>query len=280
VRPLSGIPYHPFPTIDLGPVPIRVFGLMVAIGMLTGILLAARRNARYGIPRADTERVAYWLIGAGLVGARLLWVVTHLKDIHNPLDVVAVWDGGLQFSGGLIAAVLLAPFLTRRWPRGSRWALLDGTVLGLAVGQAIGRIGCYSVGEHLGGPTDFFLGIHYLGGRTIEGPLTTGTTYHNTALYEIIWLLPIIAALFWLDRRRVTAGTLTAVFCLAYGVARFSTDFLRIYDKTVLGLTGAQYMCIALVLFAGWILLTARRREARNQEQEEQEEPDEAPAVA
>jgi phosphatidylglycerol:prolipoprotein diacylglycerol transferase len=277
---VSGIPYHPFPTIDLGPVPIRVFGLMVAIGMLTGIMLAARRNARLGIPRADTERVAYWLIGAGLVGARLLWVFTHLKEIHNPVDVIAVWDGGLQFSGGLIAAVLLAPFLTRKWSVSSRWVLLDGTVLGLAVGQAIGRIGCYAVGEHLGGPTDFPLGIRYLGGRVIEGPLTVGTTYHDTALYEIIWLLPIIGALFWLDRRPTKAGTLTAAFCLAYGVLRFATDFLRINDKTVLGLTGAQYMCIALVAFGAWVLLRARRRPAPVEDEPDGAEPDGAPAVA
>jgi phosphatidylglycerol:prolipoprotein diacylglycerol transferase len=275
VRPLSGIPYHPFPTIDLGPVPIRVFGLMVAIGMLTGIVLAARRNARYGIERAETERVAYWLIGAGLIGARLLWVATHLKEIHNPIDVIAVWDGGLQFSGGLIAAVLLAPLLTRKWPASSRWLLLDGTVLGLAVGQAIGRIGCYAVGEHLGGPTNFFLGINYLGGKVIEGPLTVGVTYHNTALYEIIWLLPVIAVLFWLDRRETRAGTLTAVFVISYGVLRFATDFLRAYDKTVLGLTGAQYLCIALVLFGAWVLAFPRRRPVPVEE-----EPDEAPAVA
>lgn len=256
---VTGIPYYTFPTIQVGPLTIRVFGLMVALGMLIGIMVAARRNERFGVPRQDTERVGFLLVVAGLVGARLLWVVTNLEAIETPLDIIAVWEGGLQFTGGFVTAVFLAPVLTRSWPGTQRWVLLDGAIIGLAIGQAIGRIGCYAVGEHLGGPTDFLLGVTYLGGVTIEGPLEIGVTYHNTALYEILWLLPLIVLLLWLDRRGVRPGIVSAVFVLWYGTMRFLTDFLRTYDETLLGLTGAQYMSVALVVFGIWLLLRGTR---------------------
>lgn len=257
---LAGIPYETFPTIQLGPLTVRVFGLMVALGMITGILVAARRNERYGVPRGETERVGFWLVVVGLVGARAGWVLTNLERIESPIDVIAVWEGGLQFTGGFVAAALLAPVLTRSWPPGKRWHFLDGAVLGLAIGQLIGRVGCYAVGEHLGGPTDFFLGVTYQGGVTIEGPLEVGVTYHNTALYEILWLVPIIVILVLLDRRGSAAGSMTAIFSIWYGTFRFLTDFLREYDATVLGLTGAQYASIALVAVGIWLLATRSRR--------------------
>lgn len=259
---VAGIPYETFPTIEIGPLTIRVFGLMVALGMVVGIIVAARRNERFGVPRGETERVGFWLVVVGLVGARLAWVLTNLEQIESPIDVIAVWEGGLQFTGGFVAAALLAPVLTRSWPSGRRWVFLDGAVLGLAVGQMIGRVGCYAVGEHLGGPTDFFLGVTYQGGVTIEGPLDIGVTYHNTSLYEILWLIPIILILVVLDRRDARPGIMTAIFCIWYGTFRFLTDFLREYDTTVFGLTGAQYGSLALIAVGIWVLATTSRREA------------------
>ena len=257
---VAGIPYETFPTIEIGPLTIRVFGLMVALGMIVGIIVAARRNERFGVPRGETERVGFWLVVIGLVGARLLWVLSNLERIDSPIDVIAVWEGGLSFTGGFVAAALAAPLLTRGWPKGRRWVFLDGAVLGLAIGQAIGRIGCYAVGEHLGGPTDFFLGVTFQGGDVIEGPLEIGVTYHNTALYEFLWLIPIIVALLVLDRRGVRPGIMTATFAVCYGTLRFLTDFLRINDATVLGLTGAQYGSLLLVAVGIWLFATASRR--------------------
>src|SRR5680860_109718 len=116
--------------------------------------------------------------------------------------------------------------------------MLDGSALGLTVGAALGRIGCYAVGEHLGGPTGFFLATRYQGGETREGPLVVGQAIHNTALYEMISLAVLALVLAWLlYRRRSTPGTALGVFLVWYSLARFGTDFLRAYDETVLGLT-------------------------------------------
>lgn len=262
---VSGIPFPTFPAIELGPLRLMTFGLFVAIGVIVGVYVAARRNERYGIRRGETERVALILVGLGFVGARLLWVATHWSEITSPLDVIAVWEGGLQFTGGFIVAILLAPLVTRKWPKDRRWELLDGAVLGLAVGQAIGRLGCVAVGEHLGGPTDFFLGWTYTGGTVIEGPLEVGVTYHNAAIYEILWLIPIILVLLYLDKKQAPAGVMAGSFAVMYGVARFLTDFTRINDRTLYGLTGAQYMTIALTLFGIWVLWFSLRRHRNEQ---------------
>lgn len=256
---LAAIPYTTFPEIDLGFVSIRTFGLMVALGVMVGTVIASRLGERWGIPADDTIGLATRLVVAGVIGARITWVLTHLDQIDSPVDVVAVWEGGLQFSGGFLAAIVVGLPTFRKWSRGTRWRMLDGLALGLAVGLAFGRIGCYAVGEHLGGPTGFFLGTRYDGGDTREGPPAIGTVIHNTSLYEFLFLLVIAALLWWLLRRKAVAGSMIGWFCVMYAVGRFSTDFVRTYDDTVLGLTGAQWMCVALFP-AGLIILVKVRR--------------------
>ena len=258
---LAAIPYTTFPEISLGPVSLRTFGLLVALGVVVGAMVAARLGERLGVPSDETISLATRLVIAGVVGARLTWVLTHLSEIDSPLDVIAVWKGGLQFSGGFLLAIVVGLPVFRRWDRLTRWRMLDRIVAGLTIGLAVGRVGCYSVGEHLGATsTSFFLATRYDGGDTREGPPEIGQAIHNTALYELLHLLVLFALLAWLLRRRAAPGTLVGTFCVWYGVARFSTDFLRGYDDTVLGLTGAQWMSVALVPVGLYILGRVRPR--------------------
>ncbi|HEX6263113.1 MAG TPA: prolipoprotein diacylglyceryl transferase family protein [Actinomycetota bacterium] len=257
---LGAIPYRSLPEIPLGPISLKTFGLMVALGVLVGVALAARHAGSRGHSGEEVTRLAVVMVVTGFVGARLAWVLSHLDQIESPLDVLAVWEGGLAFTGGFVAATAVAVFALRRWPRTKRWEVADGMALGLTVGLAIGRLGCLAVGEHLGGPTGFFLGMRYEGGATIEGPLEVGVVYHSTALYEALHLVALAALLWWLLRPgRVPPGTAITVFALWYGTARFLTDFLRAYDREVLGLTGAQWACLALLVAGAWAALRLRR---------------------
>jgi len=263
------IPYRTFPGFDIGPLTIRTFGLMVGLGMLVGSIVFIRHVSRAGIESKRLERLALWTIVLGLIGSRIAFVLTDLDSFADrPWAVVALWEGGIQFSGGFIVAIVYLLWWLRRNRDVSGLLVSDGMVLGLSVGLAIGRVGCYAVGEHLGGTTDFFLAVHYLGGETREGPIPIGARIHNTALYEMLLLLPLIALLLWMARRGVPKGWMTATFLIWYGVQRFATDFLRAYDRTVLGLTGAQYVCIGMfvagVAFAVW--LRRRDRVARVEE--------------
>ena len=143
--------------------------------------------------------------------------------------------------------------------------MIDGAAIGLAVGLMGGRIGCYAVGEHLGGTTSFPLGITYRGtpGDTIEGPLTVGETYWALPVLEFLYVGVILAIMLVVDRSgRRGAGTLAGIFCVGYAVCRFASDFLREYDPTVYGFTGAQYMTMVLLPVGVFFLLTATRRES------------------
>ncbi len=139
--------------------------------MLIGAWFAARYAEEWGIPRDDTYRLATWMVLAGIIGSRITWVLTHLDEVDSPLDVIAIWEGGLQFSGGFVFGVIAGYPIYSKWDRLTRWHSLDGYAYGLTIGLAIGRIACYSVGEHFGSETSFFLGTRYEGGDVREGAL-------------------------------------------------------------------------------------------------------------
>jgi phosphatidylglycerol:prolipoprotein diacylglycerol transferase len=267
----AAIPYTTFPSIELGPITLRTFGLFVALGVLVGAWLAAGYAERFGVERDETYRVATWMVLAGIIGSRLTWAATHTDQIDNPIDVIAIWEGGIQFSGGFIAALIVGLPFFRRWPRLVRWRVLDGYAYGLAVGLAFGRVGCYSVGEHFGRTTDFFLASRYDGGEVREPflddvPLTVGTTFHNTSLYELLYLLAlfgVMSLVLWRSRRsgkELATGTLVGLFVLVYGVCRFASDSLRVNDERVAGMTGAQWMSLVMIPAGVFILWKVRPR--------------------
>lgn len=264
---LAAIPYTTFPTISLGPLNLRTFGFVVAIGVLIGAWLAARYGEEHGIPRDTTYSLAMRMVVAGVVGARITWVLSHLDSVDSPIDAIAIWKGGLQFSGGFVFAVMAGYPVYRHWNRLTRWHSLDGYAYGLAVGLGIGRIACYSVGEHFGRRTSFALGVRYDGGSVRESTLgglrlEPGMVFHQTALYELIHLAALFGVLTWLlylRKQRPGPGTAMAIFCGWYGVARFASDSLRVNDERVLGLTGAQYLCLVLVPTCAWIWFRVRK---------------------
>jgi phosphatidylglycerol---prolipoprotein diacylglyceryl transferase len=268
---LAAIPYTTFPDIELGPITLRTFGLMVGVGVVLGAWIAARTiEATAGVAREETYSMATRLVVAGVVGARLTFVASNWDTVESPIDVIAVWEGGLQFSGGFLGAIIFGLPFFRRWDRLTRWKVIDGFAYGLSIGLAIGRIGCYSVGEHFGRTTSFFLGVRYDGGSTREGlePLFptpadlqadgVGTVFHHTALYELLYLLVLFGVLTLVRRRQPPTGTLIGIFCFVYGACRFVTDGLRVNDKRVLGLTGAQYFALGLVVASAWIWFLVR----------------------
>lgn len=255
------IPYRSFPTVELGPLTLHTFGLATAAGVLIGFHLLQVHGRDHGLDLASLSRLATRLVVAGVIGARAAYVLSRAGHfLGRPLDAFAIWDGGLQFFGGLVAGVAVLWWWLRANRGVSALVVADGIAFALAAGLAAGRAGCFAVGEHLGGTTRFPLGIRYLGGRTIEGPLAVGTTVHSTALYEAVGVLVLVGVLTRLRRRPVPAGTMLAVAALWYGGQRFLTDFLRAYDRRFLGLTTAQFACVGLVLVGAGMRLRLRGR--------------------
>lgn len=264
---LAAIPYTTFPTIALGPLELRTFGFVVAVGVLIGAWLAARYAEEHGVDRDSTYSLAMRMVLAGVIGSRITWVASHLDELDNPWQAFAIWEGGLQFSGGFIFAVIAGYPVYRHWSRLTRWHSLDGYAFGLAAGLGIGRIACYSVGEHFGRQTSFFLGVRYDGGEVRESrlgdvPLVEGMVFHHTALYELMYMAVIFAAIgyvLYIRKPRPAPGLAMALFTGLYGISRFLSDTLRVNDDRVLGLTGAQFMCLALLPTSAWIFFRVRK---------------------
>ena len=170
------------------------------------------------------------------------------------MDAIAIWQGGLQFSGGFVFAVIAGYPVYRHWNRLTRWHSLDGYAYGLSIGLGIGRIGCYAVGEHFGSLTSFPLAVRYDGGTVREDflgtvPLEPGHGVPpDRALRAHLHGGAVRAA----QRRALRAEAAARARASPWrsspastGWPASSSDSLRVNDETLLGLTGAQYLCLA-----------------------------------
>lgn len=273
---LAAIPYKTIPVIEIGPFPLRVFGLLVAVGMVLGVWFGAAHGEAYGVSRDTAYSIGTRMVIAGIVGSRLTWVLTHLDEIDNPVDVIAVWEGGLQFAGGFLAAIAIGLPTFLKWERLQRWQLLDGYAVAVVIGAAFGRLGCLAVGEHFGGESSFFLATRWEGAIALpEGeqalreqalglgpdatPIVPGTSFLNPSLYECITLFLLVGVLWWVLRRvRPAPGTVLGLFLIGYAVQRFTWDTMRVNDERVAGMTGAQWMCLAMVPVGIYMLTRVR----------------------
>lgn len=252
--PLAVIPWFELPSLSLGDVTIQSFGVLSALGILAGALLAARGARELGRDPQVILDFAVVGVAAGVIAGHLVHLLFyHPEELEDPWRILKVWEG-LSSMGGLLGAVVAAVV----WFRVKRLRFTDyadALALGTAPGWGIARLGCFTVHDHPGAHTDFFLAV-----RFPDGPR------HDLGLYEAIVLLSLGAALWALHRRGALRGRLLPLLAVAYGVARFLLDFLRATDVAYadarhLGLTFAQYTAVVLVAWGAVGL--ARRRVSR-----------------
>jgi phosphatidylglycerol---prolipoprotein diacylglyceryl transferase len=242
------------PEIDIGPLTLQTFGICFALAFIAAGAVAARRLKELGRPTDWAwEMILAALIG-GVVGARLDYILENWDEVSD--DVVGnifsgsglVWYGGAI--GGAIAVVLWA------WRRGMlNIGLLDLTAVPLALGYAIGRIGC-----QVSGDGDY--GIEWDGPWAMsypDGTVPTDATVHPTPIYETL-AMGTAALVLWQWRDRFRPGILFAIYLMFAGLERLLVEFIRRNDEVLVGLTEAQLISIAM-LAAGsvWIGRAARR---------------------
>ncbi len=241
------IPYYIFEhTIYLFDViPIRLWGLMVALGFLAGFFVAQKEAARKGLNVEVFHDLFVYIFLGGLVGARIWYVLFYWpEDTPRTLyEMIAFWNGGMAFFGGFLAA-LAAGYLFTRLRQLSFLQYADAVMPGLVIGHAIGRIGCYLTGLHLGIQTTVPWALYVMNGDM------AGELRHPVVLYEIIYLVAIFIILIKLRSRLTHPGTMVAAYSVLYGTARFANDFFRdaAMDPHYIGLTATQYGLMAIAL--------------------------------
>jgi phosphatidylglycerol:prolipoprotein diacylglycerol transferase len=225
---------------QLGPFSLRWYGLLIAVAVLLGLLLATRLGKQRGIDPALIADLLPILVLAAVIGARLYYVTFEWRQYQlNWLDALAIWRGGIAIHGALIGGTL-AVILYSRWRRIAFWTLLDVLLPSVALGQAIGRWGNFFNSEAFGLPTDlpWKLTIPYAN-RPVE--FLDQSTFHPTFLYESLWNLGVLVVLLVLFERGVRGkinlpvGAISCFYLVAYSLGRFWIEGLRIDPLCLMG---------------------------------------------
>jgi phosphatidylglycerol:prolipoprotein diacylglycerol transferase len=247
--------------IQLGPVRIGWYGLMYIFGFLASYLLVLYQIKRrdFGFSREEVEDLFVYLVLGLIIGARLGYILFYDLALYlsKPLEIFAIWHGGMSFHGGLIGLVLAGILVARRKKK-SFWKMADLFIVTAPIGLGLGRIGNFINGELYGRMTQVPWGIIFPRG----GPLPR----HPSQLYECALEGLVLFTVLWsLKDRKLPSGGLLAVFLILYGIFRFAVEFLREPDSQlgfVLGPLTMGQLLSSFMVVAGIILYFFLRSQA------------------
>jgi prolipoprotein diacylglyceryl transferase len=214
--------------VRLGPFFVHAYGVAYVFAVAAAILVTRVRWEKRGGSRDLVYEVAMWGFPAGLIGARIYFLVTSWDQVPKHWwGPFAIWQGGLGIWGGILAGTLAGLWVLRR--RGADIpAFMDCAAPALLVAQAIGRIGNYFNQELFGGPTTLPWGLEIDPAHRPEAYLHSAT-FQPTFLYEMIWNLSLAAFLVWLgNHRKIRAPGLFALYVAGYSAFRIFEELLRV----------------------------------------------------
>jgi phosphatidylglycerol---prolipoprotein diacylglyceryl transferase len=235
---------------------LPTYGFLVSMGVLIGLWISVRNSERLGIDGDKAWNLGILVVLCGIVGAKVLYVINEGMSLRDIFSISTLQAGGV-FSGGLLAALAAAAWYVRRHHMPAL-GTCDAFAPGLALGHAIGRLGCFAAGCCYGKETHHFWAV------TFTNPLAnqiTGTPLNvplePTQLFEAAVELANFFFLMWLLRRRKFDGQVFGAFLFIYGVARFFLEFIRDDPGrgSVFGgaMSGTQLIAIGLVVAGGLI---------------------------
>jgi prolipoprotein diacylglyceryl transferase len=254
------IAYIPSPnsgTIDIGPLTIHMYGLMLLLAIATCVALTGWRWVRWGGDWDLVFRVAVWGVAFGIVGARAYHDLTSWSEVPDTWwGPFAVWEGGLGVWGGILLGCLVGAWIVRRSGESVR-LFMDAVAPGLLLAQGIGRWGNWFNQELFGKPTQLPWGLKIDPEHRVAG-YEGNETFHPTFLYEFVYDLIGVGLLLLLDRRfRFKPPALFALYVSVYTFGRFFEELLRIdpahkYGPLRLNAWVSAAMFIASTAFFIW----------------------------
>ena len=220
--------------LTFGPIAFHLYGLLMALGILAGAWVAARKDKKIW-------DALLWVVGGGIIGARAYHVIDLWSYYQQHIaEIPAVWHGGLGIFGGILGGVIGLGIYTRN--KKIFLKLLNAGAVGLPLGQAIGRLGNFFNQELYGRPTSLPWGIYIKPeNRLVE--VMDFERFHPLFLYEMIWDLIIFLILFRFVKKRQFA-----VYLVLYGLGRFFLEFLRIDPWKIGNIDVAQGISVILVI--------------------------------
>ena len=246
----------------IGVVPIKSFGVMVMLGVIAGSLWLGRALRRVGVTDKDAASdLVTWAVITGLLGARLTYIVIHPDSVESPLDVIALWKGGIVSYGGFFGGAVGMIW----WARKKKLPLArvaDCIGPALFLGQAFGRVGCFLVGDDYGKPWDGPWAVRF---PDIEGSLIPreliNVPLHPSQLYLCLMNLVIFSSMAWLFARRRWEGQVAVTTMFLYAAGRFLIEYTR-GDDAARGIFGvfstAQWWSVATAVLTLILYLRIR----------------------
>ena len=244
------------PEIDIGPLTLQTFGLCFAAAFAASGAVVWRRLREWGKPGDWAYEMVFAALVGGIVGSRLNFIIENWDEVSDDLLGNIFTGSGLVWYGGLIGgAIGVAIWARYRGLLDLR--LLDLAAVPLALGYAIGRIGCQLSGDgDYGQPWDGPWAMAYP-----EGTVATDVPVHPTPIYETL-SMGLVAYALWRLRDRFRTGILFALYLVLAGAERFLVEFIRRNDEVLAGLTQAQLLSLAMIAGGSlWIARFARRGE-------------------
>jgi len=257
---LASLPSPSDGTIHIGPIPLHVYGILLAVGVVVAAWMTERRWVRWGRDGGEWQDVVVWIVIGGVVGARLYHVATDSEKFRNDwLRVFEIWKGGLSI-WGVVAGGIIAVVIVCRVKHLDTFLLTDAIVPGLLAAQAIGRWGNWFNQELFGEPTKLPWGLEI---DPVHRPPGFGryATFHPTFLYESLYCLALLGLLLWVERRwRLRTGQLTALYLATYCFGRFWLENLRIDEAKLVGPLRVNAWVSLIVMVAGlaWFVRAGR----------------------
>jgi len=244
---------------QIGPLTLHTYGVLLAVAFLVGLWVASRQARKAGLEASLVSDLAIYLLIAGLVGAKLLLVIVEWDYYsQNMGQIGSILQSGGVFYGGLLAALPVAWWYTRRHALPA-WQVADVLAPAVVIGQAIGRLGCFSAGCCHGRPTDVPWAVTF---RDIYATRAVGTPIdtplHPTQLYEAFAALVIFLVLVAMSSRKRFHGQIMLSYVALYSAARFGVEFFRGDSSrgTVLDGLLSTSQFVGILLFLGALALT------------------------
>jgi phosphatidylglycerol:prolipoprotein diacylglycerol transferase len=242
--------------ITIGPFTIYTYGFFIAAAFLLGMTWTMREARTRGLDPKLVSDLGFYLILGGILGARLLYVlICPGYFLKHPLEIFMFWKGGLVFLGGAIVGAICG-FVFLRKKKQPIWPWLDAIAPGLALGQAVGRLGCFSAGCCYGKKCSLPWAV------TFTNPDSLAPLYvplHPTQIYHSLAGLLTFILLLSFKKRLKGPGQLMGMFLILYSVLRFSIEFFRGDYRGTIGFLSVTQV-LALGLFAlGFLILLKRR---------------------
>jgi phosphatidylglycerol---prolipoprotein diacylglyceryl transferase len=249
--------------LKLGPLVIHTYGIFIALGFLTAIILASTRAQEFKVDRDFIFDLSFWILIAAIICARAMEVLTNLTYYRiEPLRMIKIWEGGLSFYGGLAGGVL-GGVLYVKHRKLSVWNIGDLVVPYLALGQAIGRIGCFFAGCCYGKVCSASWAVHFDNPQALA---PTGIALHPTQIYESLADFLIFLILLNVGKKREFPGQTFLLYFVLYSAVRFIIEFYRGDNPAVwYGFTLYQIISVAILVTAKTIYLIKWKKQKNRQ---------------